>query len=186
MPSKQRQESGAPEGYWELVRAAMVKLYGGDSRRASKLRREVRAMDARKRSFFYHMDPLSVAANLSGKVISESDVEKYHFLPEWLKYSGQEETNEARIIVTDSGTGSQGKGKSITKAELVRKVVSQTHISAEQTGKVLDATLKEIRNLAGNGILLRLTQPGDLLVRRRSKRKIRSGLHVPLQPAERA
>jgi DNA-binding protein HU-beta len=62
----------------------------------------------------------------------------------------------------------------MTKAELLQKVAKRTNLSQAQTGKVLDATLMEIRGLMSKGGNLSLTGFGTFLVSKRAKRKGRN------------
>ena len=184
MAAVNRKKAKVPEGFWSLVRAAMTRVYEADAGRVTRMRNRVRAMDYRKQLLFYHLDPLSVAANLSGKAISDSDVEGYRSLPEWREYAGLEAM--ADIVLTEKGARAPAAQRGLTKDELTRKVASETSVSLEQTGKVISATLNEIRSLLGSGRLVTLGWEPAKTGGRAAKRKDRSKTHVPIHAPERA
>lgn len=62
----------------------------------------------------------------------------------------------------------------MTKAELITKVAKKTGSSQALTGKVIDSSLEEIRNLLSKGGAIALTGFGSFGVSSRAKRKGRN------------
>jgi hypothetical protein len=150
MQSKQLKETEIPEGFWELVRATMVRIYDADSRRASRLKKDIGALDAKRRAIFYHTDPLSVAANLSDRAISDEDAEAYRRLPEWRVYAGLESPSATELIVTDREVRVPESRRRVTRAELAREVAGETKLNARDVRKVLNVTFMAIRRLGAS------------------------------------
>ena len=62
----------------------------------------------------------------------------------------------------------------MTKADLLQKVAKKTNVSQAQVGKVLDASLNEIRILLSKGGSISFTGFGSFSVTKRAKRKGRN------------
>jgi hypothetical protein len=147
MVKKPRREPPAPKGFWQLVRRAMAQIYGSEPRLADEFRATIWGMDPKMRAFFYHSDPLSVAANLVGRSITDEDAEVYRRLPEWRVYAGLESPSATELVMTDREVRAPETHRRVTQAELAKEVAGETNLSAKEVRKVIDVTFSAIRRL---------------------------------------
>jgi hypothetical protein len=147
MSTKAKRDPPAPKGFWKLVEAAMVKIYRSDLVPLQRYKRSVRGMDRETRAFVYHFDPLSIAANLSGRTISDQDADAYRRLPEWRTYAGLDQRGAMEMVLTKREVHLPESKRHLTQAELVKEVAGATKLNASEVRKVIDVAFTALRRL---------------------------------------
>ncbi len=66
--------------YWELVRRTLNYLFQTDPSIADQLESQIRRCPAEEQLLFYHAEPLDVAADLAGMLITPNHVQNYRAL----------------------------------------------------------------------------------------------------------